>query len=84
MEVGKAVAARIKEMAGGRLHVFEEPSPHPGAILTWRYDCPCGEVSGYSVVIEHVHSDAYINYQVDVALTAMRRHVRSEGNEPSF
>lgn len=91
--VVQEIVRQIERIAGGKFFVNIRVDMIDAPIqLTWYYDCPCGETSGYSMLYD---LDRYerskttdlaglIKYQVDVALESMRIHVRSEGNEPSF
>jgi hypothetical protein len=86
-----AIAGEIKRrvpqsrvFVGWKLDMIDCP-----AYMVWRYNCPCGEISSYCSHIQQntVHPDnfgAFVHWEVEVALAAMRRHVRDEGNEPSF
>lgn len=84
--IAHEIAYGIRMRASGRTRVTNHLEG--GWVVTWLYDCPCGETSGYNVIVQRSVSPCqraqYIHYQVMMALEAMRRHVRSEGNEPSF
>lgn len=58
-----------------------------GASIDARYRCPCGEVSGQSVVISGVEARMHRNLANELAVElriSLREHIRSEGFEPTF
>lgn len=80
--VARNVATAVNHLTGG------DCAHHPRVdfdMLTWQivwhYKCPCGEISGYAML---VHAGTNEAKAVELTLEAMRRHVRSEGNEPNF
>lgn len=82
------IARRIHKVAGGGLRV-ERRIDFVGVPvqLSWHCNCPCGETSGFGMLIDALISgsiEAFVGYNVDIALHAMRRHVKEEGNEPNF
>lgn len=87
----EAIIRELEAKAGGRFHI-DFCCVDDVVRYQWRYDCPCGEVSGYMGAIPWMDIDRmkeedvprYVRYHVDTALECMRRHVRSEGNEPGF
>lgn len=82
------IARRIHKVAGGGLRVERRDDFIGNPVqLTWYYDCPCGETSGYGQLIDALISgpaELFVGYNVEMALHAMRRHVKEEGNVPSF
>lgn len=78
----EAIAYALRRIPGSRAEV-DYFRIADGAVVEWLYACPCGEFSVYSVCVadgDPVSTD----FVIESAKEAMRRHVRSEGNEPSF
>lgn len=81
--VAKIIGDELLRVAGGRYHLDHDiVTDH--TVLSWVYDCPCGEQSGYSIPVPDHATREQALHHVKIALMAMRRHVRSEGNEPNF
>lgn len=51
--------------------------------IRWVYNCPCGELSEWRQFYDD-EDRIPVDAAIKQALRAMRRHVRSEGNEPNF
>lgn len=86
-DIARNIADGIKATAGGRLSVVFNIGLMR-YVIYWSYDCPCGETSQWVTTVGDdgliKNPDDYISHHVKVALAAMRRHVISEGNTPSF
>lgn len=85
MEVAKGVAERLRKVPGSIAEAHWSVA-HAGAMFVWVYNCPCGEQSGLQMMVvgDTLDVQGAINHYYEHAIAAMRRHVRSEGNEPSF
>jgi len=81
----RVAACIMAEVPGSTVEVGVSPAHRFRLMFNWVYECPCGELSVYREMHDNLPRPVHgVRFSVDLLKEVMRRHVRSEGNEPSF